>query len=119
MNPIDSDNCIFCAIISGKAQGEILYQDEQITAFRDKYPVAPVHILIVPNKHIVSLENLTVEDESLIGKMVLVSKKLAKSEGINESGYRLVANTGYEGGQRVFHLHLHLIGGKKLGIVIG
>ncbi|HWS23662.1 MAG TPA: histidine triad nucleotide-binding protein [Anaerolineales bacterium] len=119
MNSIDSENCIFCAIVSGKAKGEILYQDELITAFRDIYPVAPIHILIVPNKHIVSVENLTTEDESLIGKMVLVAKKLAKSEGINESGYRLVTNTGYEGGQRVFHLHLHLIGGKKLAMVIG
>lgn len=112
-------DCIFCDIVSLKSKAEILYQDDQVTAFRDIYPVAPVHILVVPNKHIVSVEDMSLEDTLLIGKIVMIAKQLAKNEGINERGYRLVLNNGYEGGQRVFHLHLHLIGGKKLAMLIG
>ena len=111
-----SEDCIFCKIIAKEIPGELLYQDERVTAFRDIQPAAPVHILIVPNKHIPSMNEATVEDEALLGYMQLIAQKLAKEEGIAERGYRLVTNTGKEGGQVVLHLHLHLLGGKKLDV---
>ena len=85
-----------------------------MTAFRDVNPQAPVHILIVPNKHIVSLNETTDEDQTLLGQLVLTAAKLAKTEGVAEEGYRLVINTGAHGGQSVFHLHLHLLAGRRL-----
>jgi len=106
--------CIFCKIIRGEAPGKILYRDEQVTAFRDIHPVAPVHILIVPNRHILSVNDLTPKDEPLIGHLFTVARQLVKQEGINESGYRLIVNTGAHGGQTVPHLHLHLIGGQRM-----
>ena len=108
------EDCIFCKIVANKAPAEILYRDDLVTAFRDIHPAAPVHILIVPNKHIPSIKELTEEDESLIGHLHLVAKQIAVEEGIAESGYRLITNTGHDGGQVVYHLHLHLIGGKTL-----
>lgn len=109
-----STDCIFCKIIAKEIPGEILYHDERVTAFRDIQPAAPIHILIVPNKHIPSMNEVEPEDEALIGYMHLVAQKLAEQEGIAERGYRLVINTGADGGQIVYHLHLHLMGGKKL-----
>ncbi|MBT3189969.1 MAG: histidine triad nucleotide-binding protein [Anaerolineae bacterium] len=111
-----TENCIFCKIIAKEAPAEILYSDEFVTAFRDIQPAAPIHILIVPNKHIPSLNEVTPEDEILIGHLHTVAQKLAKEEGIAERGYRVVINTGKEGGQMVYHLHLHLMGGKKLSV---
>ena len=111
-----SEDCIFCKIIAKKIPGEILYQDDRVTAFRDIDPAAPVHILIVPNKHIPSMNEATPEDEVLLGHLQLVAQKLAVEEGIAESGYRLVINTGDEGGQVVYHIHLNLIGGKPLRV---
>jgi histidine triad (HIT) family protein len=108
-----SDDCIFCKIIAKEIPGELLFQDERVTAFRDIQPVAPVHILIVPNKHIASMNDVSTEDESLIGYMHLVAQKLAKEAGIAESGYRLTFNTGDDGGQVVYHIHLHLMGGRS------
>ncbi len=108
-----SDDCIFCKIIAKEIPGELLFQDERVTAFRDIQPVAPVHILIVPNKHIPSMNDVSTEDESLIGYMHLVAQKLAKEAGIAESGYRLTFNTGDDGGQVVYHIHLHLMGGRS------
>jgi histidine triad (HIT) family protein len=107
-------DCIFCRIISGEAPGDILYQDEQITAFRDIHPVAPVHVLIVPNRHIASVNDLEAEDELLLGRMFTLARMLAEQEGIRDSGYRLIVNTGAHGGQVVYHLHLHLIGGQRM-----
>ncbi len=107
-------DCIFCKIVHRKAPAEIVYQDEQVTAFRDIHPVAPVHILLVPNKHIASTNDSTAEDEPLLGHMLATVKRIAEAEGIAESGYRLIINTGPAANQVVFHLHLHLIGGQRM-----
>ncbi len=109
-----SDSCIFCKIVSKEASAEIVYRDEQATAFRDMHPVAPTHILIVPNQHIESVGTLEVEDEPLMGYLFTVARKLAEEEGISKGGYRLITNTGANGGQTVFHLHVHLIGGQRM-----
>lgn len=114
-----TDSCIFCKIISGEAKATILHQDDQVTAFRDTHPVAPTHILIVPNRHIESVAALEVEDEQLIGHLFTTARKLAEQEGIAKGGYRLITNTGPNGGQTVFHLHLHLIGGQRMRYPMG
>ena len=108
-------DCIFCQIIAGKVPSDILYQDEEIIAFRDISPQAPIHLLIIPKKHIPSLAHLPEAESSLIGKMANVARWLAEEEGILERGYRLVVNCGVEGGQLVPHLHMHLLGGQQLG----
>lgn len=107
-------DCIFCQIIAGKVPGDILYQDKEIIAFRDIHPQAPIHLLIVPKKHIPSLTHLSEADSPLIAHMVNVANRLAKDKGIAERGYRLVINCGEDGGQLVPHLHMHLLGGRKL-----
>ena len=107
-------DCIFCKIITGEIPSTNVYIDEFVTAFRDINPVAPTHILIVPNKHIDSVNMLIPDDEPLIGKMFAVAKQLAAKEGIAENGYRLLVNTGEEAGQTVFHIHLHLLGGRTM-----
>ena len=109
-----TDSCIFCKIVSNEARATIVYQDDQATAFRDIHPVAPTHILIVPNKHIDSVNALRTEDEQLIGHLFTVAGQLAKNEGIDQGGYRLIMNTGANGGQTIFHIHLHLIGGRRM-----
>jgi len=107
-------DCIFCQIVAGKVPSEILYQDEEVVAFRDINPEAPVHLLIIPKKHIPSLIHLSEAESPLIGHMVNIANQLAKREGISEGGYRLVLNCGEQGGQLVPHLHMHLLGGQKL-----
>ena len=107
-------DCIFCQIVDGKIPGDIVYQDEELLAFRDINPQAAVHLLVIPKKHIVSLAELTEKEIPLMGHMVSVANKLAEREGVSESGYRLVINSGKEGGQLVPHLHLHLLGGRQL-----
>ncbi len=107
-------DCIFCKIIKGDIPSTNVYKDELVTAFRDINPVAPTHILIVPNKHIDSVDVMIVDDEPLIGHLFTVAKELAAKEGIAEGGYRLVVNTGAESGQTVFHVHLHLLGGRQM-----
>ena len=107
-------DCIFCKIIKGDIPSTNVYKDELVTAFRDINPVAPTHILIVPNKHIESVNVLIADDEPLIGKLFTIAKGLAEKEGIAEDGYRLVVNTGAESGQTIFHVHLHLIGGRRM-----
>ena len=107
-------NCIFCRILEGDAPGEILFRDELVTAFRDINPAGPVHMLIVPNRHYASLNDMSSEDEALAGRMLIVARQLAEQEGIHESGYRLILNTGPDGGQVVHHVHLHLIGGQRM-----
>ncbi len=107
-------DCIFCQIVAGKLPSEILYQDEEVTAFRDINPQAPTHLIIIPKRHIPSLTHLSEAESPLIGHMVNIANQLAKREGISKSGYRLVINCGEEGGQLVPHLHLHLLGGRKL-----
>ncbi len=112
-------DCIFCQIIAGKVPSEILYQDEEVIAFRDIQPLAPVHLIIIPKRHIPSLAHLSAAGSPLIGQMASVANQLAKREGVAESGYRLVMNCGEEGGQLVPHLHLHLLGGRKLSDALG
>ena len=112
-------HCIFCKIISGQSPGQILYQDKIVTAFRDIHPVAPTHVLIIPNKHLASVNELEPEDGALIGHMFSVARRLAKEEGVNETGYRLIINTGPHAGQAVYHLHLHLIGGQRMRFPMG
>ena len=107
-------DCIFCKIIKGEIPSTNVYQDEHVTAFRDINPAAPTHILILPNKHIESVNFIIPDDEALIGKLFAVAKQLAEKEGISENGYRLVVNTGAEAGQTVFHLHMHLLGGRPM-----
>ena len=109
-----TDSCIFCKIVSNEAKATIVYRDEQVTAFRDIHPVAPTHILIVPNRHIESVNALEAKDEQLVGHLITTAGKLAKEEGIEKGGYRLITNTGIDGGQTVFHIHLHLIGGQRM-----
>jgi len=106
--------CIFCKIIAGEIPSDTVYSDELVTAFRDVNPVAPTHILIVPNKHIAAVSELPEEDEQLVGHLFTVARKLAVEEGIDASGYRLIINNGPDANQVVLHLHLHLIGGQKL-----
>jgi histidine triad (HIT) family protein len=112
-------DCTFCKIIAGEAPGDIVYSDEQVTAFHDIHPVAPVHILVVPNEHIRSVNEITSQDEPLVGHMLYVAGKIAKEKNIRESGYRLIVNTGLDAGQAVFHLHLHLIGGQHMRYPMG
>lgn len=107
-------DCIFCKIIAGEIPSTQVYQDQQVTAFRDINPVLPTHVLIIPNQHIASVNDLTNEDEQVMGHLFTVAKEIAKQEGIAESGYRLIINTGPDGGQEVFHIHLHLLGGQRM-----
>ncbi len=107
-------SCIFCQIVAGKIPSDTVYQDEEVLAFRDINPRAPVHLLVIPKLHFSSLNQLTEKETPLMGRMVSVASKLAKGEGISESGYRLAINCGKEGGQLVPHLHLHLLGGRQL-----
>ncbi|MFH1714155.1 MAG: histidine triad nucleotide-binding protein [Candidatus Nealsonbacteria bacterium] len=107
-------DCLFCKIVNGEIEKEFLYKDEEVVVFDDIYPKAPVHILIVPKKHIESVNKLKEEDKSLVGKMFLVAKDLAGEKGLKDKGFRLILNTGRDAGQTVDHLHLHLMGGEKL-----
>ena len=112
-------DCVFCKIIAGEIPSTNVFRDEQVTAFRDLHPAAPTHILIVPNRHIDSVNLLTSEDEPLIGRLFTTAKQLAAQEGIAESGYRLVVNTNAHAGQTVFHIHLHLLGGAPMKNAMG
>ncbi|AFM01932.1 MULTISPECIES: histidine triad nucleotide-binding protein [Desulfitobacterium] len=110
--------CIFCKIINKEIPSQVVFEDEYVLAFKDINPVAPVHLLIIPKKHMESLNDIEVVDEALIGHILMVAKKLAQESGIADSGYRVVNNCGDDGGQVVKHLHFHLIGGQPLGIKI-
>ena len=112
-------DCIFCGIVEGHAPGEIAYRDDLVTVFHDIHPVAPVHMLIVPNRHLASLNDLGPGDEALAGRMLAVARRMAEELGILMSGYRLILNTGQHGGQVVHHLHLHLIGGRRMRYPMG
>jgi len=112
------NDCLFCKIIKKEIPSTVVYEDEEILAFRDIHPVTPVHILVIPKKHITSLAELEKEDEAVIGKIYTVINEIAKKEGILEKGFRVIVNCGEDGGQEVKHLHFHLLGGKKLGAKI-
>jgi histidine triad (HIT) family protein len=111
--------CIFCRIINKEAPSEMLYQDAQVSAFRDIHPVAPTHILIVPNKHVPSNREISEQDEQWIGHLFTTARQLAIQEGIHDSGFRLIINTGKDGGQVIYHFHLHLIGGRPMRYPMG
>ncbi len=106
---------LFEKIVTKEIPANILYQDEYVTAFEDISPQVPVHVLIVPNQNIPTVNAAEPEDEAVLGKLILTAKKLARELGIAEEGYRLIINCNEHGGQDVFHLHMHLLGGKKLG----
>ncbi|MCA9388711.1 histidine triad nucleotide-binding protein [Candidatus Berkelbacteria bacterium] len=112
------ENCLFCSIAGEKTETQLIYKDDQVVAFADIDPKAPVHILIVPKKHIASTAELQEADEQLVGQLVFAAKKIAAEEGIEEDGYRLVFNTKSHGGQIIDHIHLHLLGGQKLGSMV-
>ena len=109
-----TENCVFCQIVAGKATGDIVYHDELVSVFPDQRPAAPVHLLIVPNRHITSLNRISEEDETLLGHLLIVARRLAEQYNISQNGYRFVINTGADAGQTVFHLHAHLMGGQVL-----
>jgi histidine triad (HIT) family protein len=111
----DRDETIFLKIVRHEIPAQIVYQDDEITAFRDINPAAPTHVLIVPNKQMTTLNEATAEDEHLLGKIVLTAQRLANELGIDQTGYRLVMNCNSNGGQSVYHLHFHLLGGRKMG----
>lgn len=106
------DNCIFCKIVGKEIPANKIYEDEEIIAFNDIHPAAPVHFLIIPKQHIESLYDIQDKQQNLLGKMMLLAPKLAKEQGC-EDGFRVVINTGRVGGQEVFHLHVHVIGGRE------
>ena len=110
-----AENTFFSKIIQREIPADIVFQDERVTAFRDINPQAPTHILIVPNKVIPTVNDVSPDDENTLGHLFIVAKKLAEDEGIAEHGYRLLINCGAHGNQEVFHLHMHLVGGKPLG----
>jgi histidine triad (HIT) family protein len=107
-------DCIFCKIVDGSLKADVVFRDEQVVAFRDLHPAAPTHILVVPKRHINSVNSLEESDAALVGHMFVAAKEIAAQEGLAEDGYRLTVNTGAQGGQTVFHMHLHLIGGRQM-----
>ena len=110
-----SEQTLFSKIIQRELPADIVFQDERVTAFRDISPQAPTHILIVPNRVIPTVDDVIAEDAALIGHLFVVAARLARQEGIAENGYRLIVNCGDHGGQEVYHLHMHLLGGRRLG----
>ena len=111
--------CVFCGIVSGQIPGQIIYRTDLVTAFRDINPIAPTHALIVPNRHIDSIQELSPEERELAGLLLLGVKEVARLEGIDESGYRVIINTGSDGHQEVQHLHIHVVGGRPMHYKIG
>lgn len=110
-----SKDCLFCKIVAGEIPCNDVYSDDDVLAFRDINPAAPTHILLIPKKHIAFTHEAGPEDEALMGKLVLKANMIAEREGLKEDGYRYVINTGGHGGQTVFHIHLHILGGRYLG----
>jgi histidine triad (HIT) family protein len=107
-------DCLFCRIVAGEIPAEVVHQDERAVAFRDINPQAPVHVLVIPRDHMESLDDAGLKDEALLGHLLRVAARVANEQGLSESGYRTVVNTGAGAGQSVFHLHLHVIGGRAL-----
>lgn len=109
-----SQDCLFCKIANKELPAEIIYEDENLVAFQDIHPQAPVHILLIPRKHIDRINNLSEDDAYLMGLLTLAARKLAVDKGIDKSGYRILMNCNAHAGQTVFHIHMHLLGGKPL-----
>ena len=108
------DDCIFCKIVAGSIPAAKIYEDDRAVVFRDINPQAPTHALVIPRAHVASLDEATEGDEALLGHLLLVAARVARDEGLAESGYRTVVNTGPGAGQTVFHVHVHLLGGRSL-----
>lgn len=111
-------DCIFCQIVAGQAPARMVHQDDLVTAFWDIRPVAPVHILVVPNRHYDSLREMGDADGPVLGRIVQVANQIARQEGIDRSGYRFIVNVGPDAGQIVYHVHFHLLGGRSLGPMV-
>jgi histidine triad (HIT) family protein len=108
-------DCLFCRIIKGEIPGTVVYQDERVVAFKDVNPQAPMHVLVVPRRHIASLNDLRPEDDGIVGELVRRGAALAREQGFAERGFRTVFNTNADAGQTVFHIHLHVLGGRVFG----
>jgi len=111
---MDHSNCLFCKILSGDIPADIVYESETVIAFRDINPQAPTHLLIIPRKHIATINDIVEEDEALVGSLYSAARQIAAAEGIAEDGFRAVMNCNEGAGQTVFHIHLHLLGGRPL-----
>lgn len=109
-----SDDCLFCKILNGDIPADIVFEDEQVIAIKDISPQAPVHLLVMPRRHIGTINDISEDDRVLMGHLPLVAQQLAAREGIDDAGYRLVMNCNAHGGQTVFHVHMHLLGGRQL-----
>jgi histidine triad (HIT) family protein len=107
-------DCLFCGIVAREIPAEIVFENDELLAFRDVNPQAPTHILVIPKQHIQNINHATLKDEALLGKLVLAAKDIADQEGLKDSGYRLVFNTNEHGGQTVHHIHLHLLGSRQM-----
>ena len=108
------ENCLFCRIVAGEIPADIVHQDDRSVVIRDLNPQAPVHLLVIPREHIDSLDDASQKDEGLLGHLLRVAAKVANAEGLGETGYRTVINNGAGAGQSVFHLHVHLLGGRPM-----
>ena len=109
------DDCLFCRIASGQVNSEFLYEDDDVVVVRDISPAAKLHLLVISKKHIATINDMDTADEGLIGRMVAIAKQVAADQGTAEGGYRLVFNVNADGGQTIFHIHLHILGSQKLG----
>lgn len=109
------DDCVFCNIINKTIESKIEFEDDKLIVIRDILPKAPVHLLVIPKKHILSVNHVGEADEPMVGEMIFVARQMAEKFGISETGYKLIFNVGRDGGMVVSHLHLHLMGGKNLG----
>lgn len=108
------EDCIFCKIVAGQIPAEIVFEDDAVMAFRDLNPQAPTHLLVIPKRHIASLNDLTADDQPLMGRLFTAAQEIAVQEGFADAGYRTVVNCNADGGQTVFHVHLHLLGGRAM-----
>lgn len=108
-------DCLFCKIVDKKIPAKVVHEDDQTLAFDDIHPQAPVHTLVIPKRHVATVQDCGAQDQSLLGQLMLTCAKVAKLKGLAESGYRVAMNTGADGGQTVFHLHLHVMGGRHMG----
>jgi len=111
---MSDNNCLFCKIVSGEIKTELIFEGDNVVAFRDIHPIAPVHVLIIPKRHISAMTEVSEEDKAVLGEMLLAASKIAKELGISDDGYKLLIRTGHNGGQEVPHIHLHLLGGVRL-----
>ncbi|HMM44435.1 MAG TPA: histidine triad nucleotide-binding protein [Candidatus Macondimonas sp.] len=106
--------CLFCRIVKGELPAQIVHETDSVIAFRDLHPQAPTHVLVIPRRHIATLDDLSADDAALMGEMMLAAQAVARQEGIAERGYRTVMNCNLAGGQTVYHIHLHLLGGRQM-----